>query len=174
MSGNGSASQYITQRIISIPYQKLVNGDLRYNVVVRPGDTIRVPDPSAGFVYIGGNIARPGAYTVSGENELTITQLVISAGGMSATAIPERTEIRRRIGDEHEAILRINLRDILEGVSPNIFLKPNDEITIGTNFWATPLAVVRNGFRMTYGFGFLADRNFGNDLFGAPPRNIGG
>jgi len=24
---------------------------------------------------------------------------------------------------------------------------------------------------VTYGFGFLLDRNFGNDVFGAPPTN---
>ena len=34
-----------------------------------------------------------------------------------------------------------------------------------------PLAVFRNGLRITYGFGFLLDRNFGNDVFGAPPIN---
>jgi polysaccharide export outer membrane protein len=34
--------------------------------------------------------------------------------------------------------------------------------------------VFRNGFRVTYGFGFLLDRNFGNDVFGAPPINITG
>ena len=33
------------------------------------------------------------------------------------------------------------------------------------------LAVVRGGLRATYGFGFLLDRNFGNDVFGAPPTN---
>ncbi len=36
---------------------------------------------------------------------------------------------------------------------------------------ADPAAVVRNGFRASYGFGFLLDRNFGNDVFGAPPTN---
>lgn len=162
---------YISQRVVTIPYQRLVDGDMRYNVVVRPGDTIRVPDPSAGFVYVGGTIARPGAYTVPGENELTVTQLVLSAGGFAPTATPARTEIRRRIGDDREAIVRIDLEAIFHGTAPNIYLKPNDEVIIGTNFWATPLAVVRNGFRFTYGFGFLADRNFGNDLFGAPPSN---
>ena len=49
--------------------------------------------------------------------------------------------------------------------------KENDLINFGTNFWAAPLAVVRGGFRASYGFGFLLDRNFGNDVFGAPPTN---
>jgi hypothetical protein len=52
-------------------------------------------------------------------------------------------------------------------------MKPDDHIIVGTNFWATPLAIIRSGFRATYGFGFLLDRNFGNDVFGAPPEDNG-
>jgi polysaccharide export outer membrane protein len=50
-------------------------------------------------------------------------------------------------------------------------VRRDDVINVGTSFWATPLAVVRGGFRTSYGFGFLLDRNFGNDVFGAPPTN---
>jgi hypothetical protein len=52
-------------------------------------------------------------------------------------------------------------------------MKPNDHVLVGTNWFAYPLAIFRNGLRMNYGFGFLLDRNFGNDVFGAPPSNIG-
>jgi hypothetical protein len=66
------------------------------------------------------------------------------------------------------------MRAIREGTNPDIALKANDVINVGTNFWALPMAIIRNGFRFTYGFGFLADRNFGNDIFGAPPVNVFG
>ena len=62
---------------------------------------------------------------------------------------------------------------IRQRTEPDIYLRGDDHIIIGTNFWATPLAVFRNGLRTTYGFGFLLDRNFGNDVFGAPPTNVG-
>ena len=63
------------------------------------------------------------------------------------------------------------MRAIAEQSQPDIFIKANDRIVVGTNFWAFPLAVIRGGFRSSYGFGFLLDRNFGNDVFGAPPSN---
>jgi hypothetical protein len=85
--------------------------------------------------------------------------------------IPERVDLTRRIGDDREATIRLNLRAIFEGTQPDVFLKPDDQVNVGTNFWAQPAAIIRNGFRMTYGFGFLLDRNFGNDVFGAPPTN---
>ncbi len=161
--------ELVTQRIIEIPYQRLLAGDMRYNVIIRPGDVIQVPGAAAGFVYLGGAVNRPGTFTVPGEDEVTVTQIIFAAGGLSQIAIPERTEIRRRISDSREAIVRINLRAIFEGTEPNIFLKPNDEINVGTNFIATPLAIFRNGLRTTYGFGFILDRNFNNDLFGEGP-----
>jgi len=41
-----------------------------------------------------------------------------------------------------------------------MYLKPDDVIEVGTNAVAPFLAAIRGGFRMTYGFGFLYDRNY--------------
>lgn len=159
-------SKLVTQRIIEIPYQKLKDGDMRYNVVIRPGDVISVPDPNAGFVYVMGNIARPGAYTIPGEQELTLYRLIASAGGLSGLAWPEKVDLVRQINDNEQAIVRLDLRAIANGTEPDIYLKTNDVINIGTSAAAVPLAVFRNGLRMTYGFGFVLDRNFENNVFG--------
>ncbi len=155
----------ITQRIIEVPYQELIDGDLKYDLIIRPGDIIRVPDQSAGFVYLMGEIARPGTYQVPGEQDLTLKQIVASAGGFSGLAVPSKVDLVRRIGDNQEAILRIDAAAIFRGEEPDFYLKPNDLINVGTTWWATPLAVARNGFRLSYGFGFLLDRNFSNDVF---------
>jgi len=156
-------------RIIEVPYSKLLDGELKYNVVVRAGDVIRVPAPVIGNVYIGGSINRPGTYALPGDKDLTLKQLIFAAGNLAPIAIPERVDLVRRVGDDQEAIVRINLRAIFNGVQPDFYLKPNDTINIGTSLVATPLAVIRNGFRMTYGFGFILDRNFDDEVFGFQP-----
>ncbi|MGP1271808.1 MAG: polysaccharide biosynthesis/export family protein [Phycisphaerales bacterium] len=166
-----AAEEAVTQRIIAVPVEPLLRGDARVNIVVRPGDTIRVPAAGSGTIYIGGQIARPGAYNYSPQ--LTLSRLITSAGGLGGLAIPERVDLTRMIGTDRQATIMFDLRKIAEGTHPDIFLKPNDHINIGTNFWAYPLAVVRGGFRASYGFGFLVDRNFGNDIFGAPPIDRG-
>lgn len=160
-------SSVITQRIIEVPYDRLNAGDMRYNLVIRPGDIIKVPGQQGGFVYLGGAINRPGAYNIPGEKDLTLKQLIVSGGGLSAIGIPERVDLVRRIGNDQEATVRINLRAIFNGTEPDLFLKANDVINIGTNLVATPLAIFRNGLRATYGFGFVLDRNFNIDVFGA-------
>ncbi|MAE66634.1 MAG: hypothetical protein CMJ18_20390 [Phycisphaeraceae bacterium] len=161
----------VVQRVIEIPYHLLRQGDLRYNVVIRPGDIIRVPDQEAGSVFIFGAIGRPGTYGLPGTERLTLKQLVAAAGGFGPVAIPDRVDLVRRIGDDHEATVRLNLRQIFHGNEPDIFLKTDDLINVGTNLPATPWLIVRRGFRMTYGFGFLLDRNFGFDVFGSQNRN---
>jgi polysaccharide biosynthesis/export protein len=160
-------SEVITQRVIEVPYDRLNDGDMRYNIIIRPGDIIKVPGQQGGFVYLGGAINRPGAYNIPGEKDLTLKQLIVSGGGLSAIGIPERVDLVRRIGNDQEATVRINLRAIFNGTEPDLFLKANDVINIGTSAVATPLAIFRNGLRATYGFGFVLDRNFNIDVFGA-------
>jgi len=167
------ADDLVTQRVIRVPLQELLAGKQSINIVVRPGDVIRVPSPETGNVYLGGQIARPGSFQLPSNGKLTLMRAVFSAGGLSEMAVPERVELTRMVGRDRQATIRLNLREISKAQQPDVYLKPDDQINFGTNFWAMPLAVIRNGFRASYGFGFLLDRNFGNDVFGAPPGTFG-
>jgi len=158
-------------RLLEIDYRDLIAGKSMLNVIVRPDDFINVVPPPTGVVYIDGEIARPGPYDLPATGQLTLSRLVAAAGGLGALAIPERVDLVRRIGDR-EATIRVNLAAIRERSEPDIVLKSDDHVIIGTNFFAMPLAVIRNGFRMTYGFGFLIDRNWGTDIFGPPPEAL--
>ena len=164
--------QVMTQRVIRIRMDQLLAGKQSFNIVVLPGDVIRVPSTESGIVYVSGQVQRPGSYGIPGSG-LTLKQALTTAGGLADLAIPERVDLVRRVGKDQEATIRLNARAIFEATQPDLFLKSNDQINVGTNFWALPLAVIRGGFRASYGFGFLLDRNFGNDLFGAPPDNRG-
>lgn len=150
------------QRVIRVPLAQLRNLDLRYNLVVHPGDKIFLPDPQVGYYYMGGHVARTGAYTVGGGG-VTLMQAIIAAGMLDQVAIPQRTDIIRRIGSDKYVFARVNLEDIFEGKQPDIFIKPNDQVMVGTNILAPFIAAVRNGFRFSYGFGFFYDKNFNDD-----------
>ena len=54
-------------------------GDLQYNVVIRPNDTIIIPSPKVGEYYIGGHMNRAGVYSLTGR-QITLKQAIISAG----------------------------------------------------------------------------------------------
>lgn len=169
---SGAAENLYATRIIEVEYQALARGEANYDIIIHPGDKIYVEPPETGFVYIDGEINRIGVYELLNDNtRLTLSRFVSAAGGLSPIAIPDRVDLVRKIGEDREATIRVDLKAIRNRAEPDIYIRPGDHVIIGTNFFATPLAVIRNGFRMTYGFGFLLDRNFGNDVFGPPPEN---
>lgn len=170
-TGSQQAPLYAV-RIVELDYQRLKRGDPTQNIVIRPGDYIYVDPPESGLVYIGGNIARPGPYDLPTVGNLTLSRLVTAAGEFSAIAIPGRVDLIRKVGPNREATIRVNITAIRNRAEPDIVMREGDHVIIGTDFMATPLAVIRNGFRANYGFGFLLDRNFGNDVFGPPPESI--
>jgi polysaccharide export outer membrane protein len=169
--GGSGASPMVLERVIEVDYQKLQRGDSSLNIVIRPNDRIYVEGPEQGVVYIDGEVTRPGVYQLPFNGRLTLSRLITSAGGLGAIAIPERVDLTRVVGGDRQATIRVDLAAIRNGTEPDLYLHADDHVIIGTSFLATPLAVIRNGFRATYGFGFLLDRNFGNDVFGAPPVN---
>lgn len=159
----------ITQRVIRIPLRELLAGRQSINVVIRPGDVIRFPASDSGFVYMGGQLARPGPYNMTPG--FTLSRAIIAAGGFSEVAIPSRVNLTRMVGEDRQATILLDYKAIAENTQPDVFLKPGDMINVGSSGWALPLAVIRNGFRASYGFGFILDRNLGNDIFGPPPVN---
>ena len=168
----GSPSHLVLERVIKIPYRVLTHGDNSYNIVVRPDDQIYVDGPPVGVVYISGEVLRPGVYNLPTSDPLTLSRLIAAAGGLGSLAVPDRVDLTRMVGEHREATVRMNLAAIRRRTEPDFYLKPNDHVHVGTNWLAYPLAVFRNGLRMNYGFGFLLDRNFGNDVFGPPPISV--
>ncbi len=148
--------------VLRVPVQELLSGQLKFNIVVRPGDTIVMNADVGGVYYVGGYAAVTGTYQLSPQNPVTLKRAIISARGLSPVAIPSRTQLIRKMGDQ-DVFVRVDLKKIFSGEAPDLYVKPGDMIMVGTNFPAPFLAALRNGFRVSYGFGFLYDRNFARD-----------
>ncbi|HEX8521139.1 MAG TPA: polysaccharide biosynthesis/export family protein [Tepidisphaeraceae bacterium] len=146
-------------RVIRVPLDELRNGDLKYNIVIRPQDMIIVPNPLTGEYWVAGHVQRGGVYSLTARR-ITLKEAVDGAGGFDAVAIPARTEVIRRIGRDKEVNVLVDLDKVYAGMQPDIYLKPYDHVRVGTNVFAPFIAALRNGFRVTYGFGFLYDRNY--------------
>jgi protein involved in polysaccharide export with SLBB domain len=156
----------IQARLIKIPVDKLLAGDPRYNIVVKPGDSIFVPVDIVGEFCIMGNVNRSGYVNITGR-PMTLKMAIAAAGGLGPLAWPKKCEVVRRIGREKEEIVMVDLDKIANGEQPDFFIKPHDLINVGTHPTARWRAVLRNAFRATYGFGFVYDRNFAyRDYYG--------
>jgi protein involved in polysaccharide export with SLBB domain len=146
-------------RVIAINLNQLRDGDPRMNIVLRNNDVIHVPSLDMGEFYIMGEVSRPGVYSLTGR-QITMKMAVAAAGNLNGLAWPENSLLIRRIGGNQEQFIPLNLESIFKGEDPDLFLKPNDVIAVGTDVRASFFAVLRNAFRLTYGFGFIYDRNF--------------
>jgi len=153
------------RRVIRIPADKLLSGDPRYNIVIRPSDNIHVPVDIIGEFCIMGNVNNQGFVNITGR-PMTLKMAIASAGGLGPLAWPKRCEVVRRIAKKREEIVMVDLDKIAMGEQPDFFIKPNDLINVGTHPTARWRAVLRNAFRATYGFGFVYDRNFSDRQFG--------
>jgi len=147
------------KRIIRFDVRALQAGDPTQNIVLRDGDVVTIPAPPLGDFYLAGEVARPGVYSLTGR-KITLLQAVAAAGGLSAVAVPWRTEVIRRISETEEEIIYIDISKIARGEVPDFYLQPEDLIRVGTDEGAIFNAVLRNAFRATYGLGAVYDMNF--------------
>jgi polysaccharide biosynthesis/export protein len=153
-------------QVIKVPTTLLRKSAMQYNIVIKAGDMIIVPDPLAGQYYMAGHVLRAGVYSTNGQ-DITLKQAWVSAGGGDQEVIPSRTEIIRRLNRNQEVFVRVELDKVLNGTAPDMYLKPDDLVWVGTNALAPFISAVRNGFRVTMGLGFVYDQNFApnNGLF---------
>ncbi len=154
-------------RIIAIDLPRLMAGDPSVNIIIRDKDIVHIPTLEVGEFYVMGEVLRPGVYSMTGRR-VTVKMAVAAAGNLGPLAWPNNSILIRRIGRDKEQTIPLKLQDIFHGREPDVFLKPNDVIAVGSYWAATPLAVWRNAFRMTYGFGFIYDRNFSEYDFEIP------
>ena len=147
------------KRIVRFDVQALQAGDPTQNLVLRDGDIITIPSPPVGDFYMTGYVLRPGVYSLTGR-KITLLQAVAAAGGLTAIAVPWRTEVVRRVTEGEEEIIYVDLSKVARGEVPDFYVQPEDLIRVGTDWGAIHNAVLRNAFRATYGAGAVYDMNF--------------
>ena len=84
-------------------YELLLKGYTKENIYLRHGDVIVVP-PIGKTTGIAGEVVRPAIYEL--KNEQNIRDLINLAGGLLATAAPQKAQIKRvnRLNDRFELI----------------------------------------------------------------------
>ena len=104
-------------------------------VYVNPGDIVIVP--KAGVVYILGDVARPGGYTITdNEAKLSVLELVARAGGTAPSAVPSQAKLIHKTESGYETT-PLALSNIQKGKQADMALHVNDVIWV-------PFSYLRN------------------------------
>jgi len=131
----------------------LGEGNLGLNLSLLHGDVINVP--VAGKVFVGGQVKSPGGF-MRGK-KMTLSQAIISAGGLNFKANGSETKIIRysEKGTDKE-VLTFNAYTILKGKTEDPYLKENDIIFVPTSGMKTLLVGVKDTFRAAFGIGTVS------------------
>ena len=96
------------------------------SLLVRPGDVVNLQRSETQFIYVGGEVKDPGEKIF--RRGLTLTQAIISAGGMTPKS--KVAEIGRDDGEGFLVKTSFKLQDIQTGKAMDPLLKPGDRIMI--------------------------------------------
>jgi superkiller protein 3 len=96
-------------------------------MLVRPGDVINVRAPAEQFFYVAGAVRQPGQKKF--HPELTLTQAVLAAGGVSEPRAVVAV-ISRQAEDGRLASLRFDLKEIGAGRVPDPVIQAGDRIEV--------------------------------------------
>jgi protein involved in polysaccharide export with SLBB domain len=151
-----------TYRMIQISADVLRSGDPEANIYVRAGDVIRIVSGEIGVYYVMGQVNRVGAFSFNAE-AITLKAAIVTAGGLSPLAWPDRCTVYRRLG-RREQMIQVDLDRVFAGTDPDFFIKRGDIINVGTHPFAPFLQRIRQAtlpnILSTVGYSYTYARNF--------------
>lgn len=89
-------------KLIWVDLKALLTGDLGYNIRMKKGDVVFIPDSADTSVYVLGAVTRPGSYRLTPR--MTVLDALSQAGGPSEDAQPEKIGIYRAGAGQVEVI----------------------------------------------------------------------
>lgn len=96
-------------------------------VLKRPQVAVIVTEEAGRRIYLGGQVRAPGAMPL--HPNLTLSQAIFEAGGLTPQAQEEVVVIRNQPGDA-TYVLKANLKRILAGEEPDVRLAPFDVVHV--------------------------------------------
>ncbi len=142
--------QRIGEATTQVDIAQVLQGDVKQNLPLQPGDTVVVPEDTTQRFYVFGDVSHPGQFPLKGQT--TLLQALATAGGPTARPIGQAGEVYlvRRVegggvGDlpidlkdltprelhDHVVIVRIDLRALQE--RGNLMTQPGDVLYVPTS-----------------------------------------
>ena len=100
----------------------------RVNLMIYPGDVVKIPSGSEGYVYLSGEVKQPGAKSF--RRPLNILQAITCAGGTTDVAADKKCKIVRRLPSGVERVVVVDLKKIRSGEQENLLLAQNDIVMV--------------------------------------------
>jgi polysaccharide export outer membrane protein len=114
------------EKLIWVDLKALLNGDPSYNLRMKKGDIVFIPDSSETAVYVLGAVPKPGSYRITPR--MTVLDVLAQAGGPNEDAAPQQVGIYRVGANQVEVVPFADLIGVSRRV--NYALEDGDVIFI--------------------------------------------
>jgi polysaccharide biosynthesis/export protein len=108
--------------------QVLESGDPGLNVIVNPGDVVKVP--TASMIYIVGEFKKPGAFPMPRGDRLTVLRALALGEGLGPLAAKKDAVIMRTDATGKQTEIEIRLDRIIKAEEPDPVLQANDVLFV--------------------------------------------
>lgn len=116
-------------KLIWVDLKALLNGDPNYNLRMKKGDVVYIPDSSDTAIYVLGSVPKPGSYRLTPR--MTVLDALAQAGGPDENAQPKQIGIYRPGADKVEIVNFADIRDVTRRA--NFALEDGDVIYVPTS-----------------------------------------
>jgi len=120
-----------TNKSLRIPIDDLIlEGDTSLNVALEPNDIVNIPADKIVFIYVFGQVKKPGAIEVKKSNTPTLLRAIAQAGGFSDRASKSGVIIKRVDQNGKEIQIKVNVKEIIKGKRKDVQLNENDIVYV--------------------------------------------
>jgi polysaccharide export outer membrane protein len=106
---------------------------------VSPGDRVLVR--ACGIAYVGGNVMKPGAYSLCGSPNVTLSEVLALAGGVSPNASLSKTYLVRTQPDGTRVVEQVDVKKVLTSRVADPIVHEDDIIYVSPS----PLKAILKG-----------------------------
>ncbi len=123
----GGGDESAVSQLVTLNLKSTMKAEESANPFVRPGDIVTVPE--ADQYYVIGNVARPSAYTISGQ--IGIVQAIAVAGGLLPDSKTDHIRILRQVpGSSVPTEIFLDLKAARKPVGDEFILQANDVVEV--------------------------------------------
>jgi polysaccharide export outer membrane protein len=115
-------------KVLPVDFVRLLrDGDLRYDIELRPGDHIHIPSGLAQEVYVLGEVRSPSVFAY--QDNMSLARTIAMSEGFSKDADKARIHVVRG-SLQNPTVIIANYKDVLSGHQRDVALEPGDIVYV--------------------------------------------
>ena len=113
---------------VEVPWDPTMHNTANYDRSVHSGDRVLVR--ACGIAYIGGHVAKPGAYSLCGSPQITLSEVIALAGGVTPLTSEKHSYLIRAQADGKRIVREVDLHKILNAKAEDPLVKEDDIVYV--------------------------------------------